>query len=353
VRYGVASVVMCRIALRASNRTVRVGINYPWYSNTFGNNLFTPELVSDFDDTLRRLVPRGVSVVRAWLLCQLDRWGHTTDVNGSPRFQPPDPNDPSLAEAIARFTAMLSVCGQHRVQLIPSLFCHDALGDPRRAAGNGGRSAIVSDPETRLRFFTDVLEPFLVASTPHRSHIYAWELMNEPAWNVSSWFGWRHHAFAAEVDRPTLAQFLQEGLDRITQAGFETTIGHARASDLEQLPTGTVPQFHYYGIPQLWLPDQATTRAFVGEMSCSRARWWPSDPTDVPWPMLLGADLASDETAVLERLRLLRRQGYSLALLWPRGEIGPGSAKYPPAALDAVERFVREVGRATKSPRTR
>ncbi len=348
------TVVMCRITARGRSGIVQVGINYPWYSNTFGNNLFTPQLVPDFDDTLRRLVPRGVSVVRVWLLCQLDRWGHLENLAGSPRFHPPEPTDPPLlAEAIDRFESLLSICEQRHVQVIPSLLCHDALGDPRRAAGNGGRVAIVSDPETRARFFADVLEPFLSASDPHRSQIYAWELMNEPAWNVISWLGWRHHAFAREIDRRTLAQFLQEGLDHIAQAGFASTIGHARVADLEQLPTGTVPQFHYYGIPQLWVPEQGTSRAFVGELSSTRARWWPSDPTEVPWPMLLGADLADDETAVLERLRLLRRQGYSLALLWPGGEEGPGSEKYGAAALNAIERFAGEGHPAAVAPRPR
>jgi len=58
--------------------------------------------------------------------------------------------------------------------------------------------------------------------------------------------------------------------------------------------------------------------------------------------MLLGTDLGDDGTAVLERLRLLHRQGYSLALLWPEGNQGPGWTKYSPAALDAVGRFMAQ-----------
>ncbi len=320
---------------------MKVGINYPWHSNTFGNNLFTPGTVADFRETLDRLSPYGITAVRVWLLCQLDRWGHLTSEDETLSFSPPPRGaQHALGEALDRFAALLACCRSIGTTIIPSLLCHDALGDPRRGPGNGGRSAIVTHPEIRERFFTDVLEPFLAVSKSERAPILAWELMNEPHWNITRWLTWRHHAFATEIEPAALCRFLAEGLERIAEAGFESTVGHAMAEDLEHLPTGTLPQFHYYGLPQLWVPERATTNAFIGEMSSCGARCWSRDPTHAPWPMLLGADLGNDGTATRARLELLSRQGYSMALLWPSREAGPGWRKYSPSTLRAVREFV-------------
>lgn len=323
---------------------MQVGINYPWFSNTFGDTLFHPDLIADFRETLAQLEPRGVSVVRVWLLCQLDRWGVVDSSAGVPRFVPPAPGafrgtGPGRSEPLQRFEALCVAAAEHRIRLVPSLICHGAFGDLRRDRGNGGRAAVAEDPHLASFFFDEVLESFLEVARPYREHVHSFELMNEPTWNVLRILGWTNPAYAPGLGHDALARFLARGLERIERAGFPSTVGHAAAVDLSRWPTGTVPQFHYYGLPHLWVEEHAVTRAYVGELSSSAARLWPRDPTEVPWPMLWGRDLIDDETAVAERLALLARQGYPLALLWPaRGE-GPGWEKYTHGALRALERF--------------
>jgi hypothetical protein len=211
------------------------------------------------------------------------------------------------------------------------------------------------DEAQGARLFDDALEPMLERSRPYADHIHSWELMNEPAWNLYGWSRWSHRVRAHGVSRAQLRRFLAAGLERIEAAGFASTVGHARAADLRALPTGSRPQFHWYGPPQLRLPTQAATNAFVGEISSAAANWigrpprsgrrrvrrWFQEATTMPWPELFGADLCGDRAAVAARLSALERKGYGLALLWPSLSTGPGWAKYSPGAREALRQFQR------------
>ena len=113
--------------------------------------------------------------------------------------------------------------------------------------------------------------------------------------------------------------FLSAALGRIAAAGFESTVGHRFYEDLQYLPAGSRPQFHYYGKRILWfgdpeaIPAYAETRgAFVGEIDSG-------DAYGKLWPELHGAD-RDPKQRVFERLTLLARKGYTLTLLWP--EVG-------------------------------
>jgi hypothetical protein len=116
------------------------------------------------------------------------------------------------------------------------------------------------------------------------------------------------------VQESVMGDFLTEACKHIEAAGFASTVGHRFFSDLNDLPTGTKPQFHYYaqavplGDPGD-IPD-ATGEVFIGEIGASTSH-------GKPWPALKGRDANDAKSRIFERLKHVARKGYKLALVWP------------------------------------
>lgn len=336
---------------------MRVGFNYPnsynRFSADFGPNIWVPAevwkeqnvleatgkvdqiplppLFDHVDRNLEILKKMGISVVRWFILGNGHTYGPapTRGRLGGHEFNPPSRVDRrfrrDLEELLRRFK-------KYGLQLIPSLisfeFCSDKIAGtgPQEGVGYGGRADAINDPSKRKVFLDTMLAELLAASAPFKDQICAWEVINEPVWvyqgagplSKPSWV-----PRIPEVKREVMNAFLEDALARIEAAGFRSTVGHRYFSDVKQMKTGTMPQFHYYNgyatagqaLPGMRSdPKQirgqklfdGTPRPFLGEFD-SR-----SDRFGEPW----NDDLPHSDST-LERLRLLEREGCELALIWP------------------------------------
>lgn len=345
-----------------------VGVNYPVPWNVYGIYLGSgnpPGSCPGMDvwpkNLERNLITLrdelGVQVVRVFLLGNAANYGSVSEG----RTILPDVLNPRVGRQLE---AMLEAFVQTRMLVIPSLIDFKAFGTCKLLAGtsrartNGctDRHDIVNDAVTRHRFFDQVLRAFLAISKPFRSAVYAWEVQNEPIWNVSELSPTsvvtnlqRAGVGRTKVRRAAMRTFLQEAIDIIerfdVEPRFSATVGHRFVRDLERFPTGQLRQFHYYplnvfGIPLVdgTLPDAASSRAFLGEVAAGAH--------GDPWPELVGADGQSAGTRirVRERLRLAQHKGYPLTLLWPDADgqnpfPGPDPLKFTLAAQEGIKDF--------------
>jgi len=354
---------------------MQVGVNYPWAWNAVGlyfgggdppgSQPSWDRWLSDLRGNLRDLKAIGVMHVRIFLLCNafnygsvaatpppLDPNGETVHTPGRDRFTPPATLHPKYVDHLK---GMLSAFRDEEMFVLPSLLSFDAF-HPSSATGCGGRTQIATDAGLRSLFLTQVLDRLLAEARPYAPWIYVWEVVNEPVWDYSDvqaefFFERKHGARKGGADvRPHEMQaFLADALARIKQAGFASTVGHRYYSDLTDMPTGDIRQFHYY--PKTFLgvhlpftdphplPTYAQSQAIIGEFSCHPQH----DETD-PWPELGGADKPDIATAVAERLHLLDTKGYRLVFLWPdltgRSAPLPDFLKLSPAAQDGVRRYL-------------
>jgi hypothetical protein len=297
----------------------------------------------------------GIEVVRIFLLGNAANYG---TVSGGRTILPAQ-LDPRVSEQLGE---MFQAFADEDMLVIPSLIDFKAFGQrrvlttgpPECTNGCTDRHAIVNDATTRRGFFSQVLTPFLTVSRPFRDVVYAWEVLNEPIWNVNEP---RLTSLVTRVRRDVVGKtaisklamqrFLQEAVDIIehfdVEPRFKATVGHRFARDLERFPTGKLPQFHYYPLNVLGvtlvdrtLPSAGTTRAFLGEVAAGSHGH--------PWPELNGADAADPRTRVVERLRFAQAKGYPLTLLWPDEDggsmfPGPDPLKLSPAARAGVVDF--------------
>jgi hypothetical protein len=205
------------------------------------------------------------------------------------------------------------------------------------------RQQIVQDKAMRQDFFGQIKENLLDPTIPFRSHIYAWEVQNEPSWNFRTIAG-DAVAGGATVSKAEMRTFLQEGVDLINgitvggQRAFNSTVGHRFLEDLDDLPTGTRRQFHFYpyvinltddiSIPlrDVSLPRFEDSRAFLGEIGIQDPLVGHGDL----WPDLGGADAGDTRTRILARLQFVRQQGYPLVMMWTDGLDGKGKAPVAP-----------------------
>jgi len=312
----------------AEPRGMTVGYNYPWGFNQYGLYFGPHPAVSwmdrwleFFEKNLVEIDDLGLKVVRIFLLCAGENYGALArgPERGQVTFEPPRPIDPKFLDDLERMLAIVKNC-KADIKLVPSLVDFGFFGP---VYGNSGRRGdIARVAAVREAFFETVLDPFLAVGKRYADQIYAWEVMNEPYWNCHFIAPPLYRGSLRALPRIPLVKsldmkaFLEGALRRIEAAGFESTVGHRFYKDLERWPGGTRRQFHYYARRILGLgdpgriPDYAETGgAFIGEIDSGTGH-------GNLWPELGGAD-RDPEQRLFERLRLLDKKGYKLALVWP------------------------------------
>lgn len=312
-----------------------LGFNYPFPWNAYGRYFgrgappgqepelerWLEELEKNLEFLRQRLTMR---VVRLFLLC--NGWNYGRVEAG--QFLPPASLHPAFVDDLER---LLAVFRAQRVLVVPSLFDFKAFGRQFERNGAGDRHAIVRDEAIRHVVLSQTLAAFLQASERYRDVILAWEVMNEPIWNVTR-LAPRSAAGGKTTSASSMASFLGQAVQLIDQTGFPSTVGHRFARDLSNYPTGSVRQFHFYptgifrrAVIDRTLPRFEVTRAILGEFGVQA----PGEQGEL-WPELLGADGGDTRTRTLARLRHVQEKGYRLALLWPDGIDGKGGRSLPP-----------------------
>ena len=316
-----------------------VGVNYPWldYGWDFGlgppawrGSLSAPRWYGEIDLHLRHLHDLGVSVVRWFVLADGLTYGTgrsapkpDTRRKGEWRFEPPAIGSgivEHFAELLHRF-AIFNASVTRPILLLPVLidfhFCERGVlrvlkpdpSDPTKMIQDPdwvkqGRADAITKAGKRRRFLDNALEPLLRASQQHGNTIFSWELINEPEWITNGWHPDRRRDHP--VGERAMRAFLDEGIERVRQAGFKPTIGFALIETLRKSGiTADLNQFHHYPGGGRRLPPNRFDPQFpaiIGEFATATTDLWP--------------DLLVEEQRVLERLNLCARQGYPLAMPW-------------------------------------
>ena len=365
-----------------------LGLNYPHPWNVYGIYLGSgnpagsqPGMdtwVTNLRSNLKVLRDDlGIRVVRIFLLGNAANYGSVApgpvvrDVTITGRMTLPAALHPKVS---VQLTEMFQAFDAANMLCIPSLIDFKAFGrrvvlrpgPPPLTNGCTNRHDIANDPSVRQAFFDQVLRPFLALSQPFRSAVYAWEVQNEPVWNVASLSATTiaspfqlDVAGGATVRSSTMSTFLQEAIDIIegfpVEPRYRASVGHRFVADLASIPSGSARQFHYYpvqvsaNVPRLGprtlvvadrqLPTFEETRAFLGEIAAG-----PREGS--PWPELGGRDTGDTRTRVFERLKLAESKGYELTLLWPDVEPGamfpgPDPIKLSADAQEGIKDFQR------------
>jgi hypothetical protein len=356
-----------------------VGFNYPWSCNRFAwdfgprlrdpdgkvvtsatfrmeqqmalqgrvSALPLPPIFQYLGRNLAILKKMRIQVVRIWLVASgllygtapvkrsdwSDNKGGTQIANYDWDYTVPPRADPRFAYQFGQLLSQFKGAG---LQVIPSLLDFswggNSSADPAfgpLGIAPGGRSDCFKDSgKMDLLLGTLLTELLAVAAAQEYSGVvYAFEVINEPLWNIepSGALGLRR----PEVTVDQMNQFLYQACTVIEGYGLESTIGHRRYQDIGipasviapvNPPTfrvaGTKPQFHYYAkhaagfgdpsqIAGSGLFPNTSRKPFLGEFDSALNRHGN------PWPELAGHDTTA------ERLRLLEAQGCELALIWP------------------------------------
>lgn len=362
---------------------MRVGFNYPTSYNRFGSdfgpNIWVstadwqsrnaleaagnvsaiplPPLFDHVDRNLANLKKMGIEVVRWFILGNGNSYGpaptrrirRTTSASyyNDYEFSPPARVDSRFRRD---FEELLKRFRTAQLQLVPSLISFEFGSNqktgtgPSPGTGWGGRADVIRDPAKRKTFLDTMLAELLAASAAYRDQIYAWEVVNEPVWlcldigalSVPEW-----SPRQPEVTWSQMTDFLNDATGRINSAGFQSTVGHRYFDDLARFPTGSMPQFHYYGEHHWYAVGAYKSdppkigggglfggrKPFLGELDSSRNRFGDA------WSELGRADSTE------ERLRLLAREGCDLALVWP-DLAGAKSGRVPAATIKAEQALV-------------
>ena len=361
---------------------MKVGFNYAWSHNLYGQNFgpvfFPPPAAGlpmwkgTLPGHLLEFKRMGLSVIRWFILMNGLTYGRNLVVNSAGKiedielpvdkslpipthevweFNPPDALHPLFVE---HFTLMLKMFKDSNtgLQVIPSFvdFPFFAVPPGRKRNAGGGRQDVAIDPVKRKKFFDTVLEPLLRASVPFKDQIFAWEVINEPSWLIRVGAPLGPINNDSRMTKDILKTFIQEALERIEahpEFAQKSTVGHRFISDMDNLPTGKIRQFHYYAKtivaddPSV-IPDHKDTNAFVGEFSpefngnlADRIR---SDP-GASWPEMNDRDRPAEHT-VTRRLQVLSDKNYTLAMVWPNlGGDADNHIKLDAVAQGSLERY--------------
>jgi hypothetical protein len=163
-----------------------LGANLPWigYGTDVGASVWFPDgglsarsaARERLDRALATLAADGVSIVRAFLMCDL-RSGVCFDADGVPR---------SLdASVFPDMDAWLESARGHGIRLMPVLLDFHLCAPSRMVSGVqvGGRSRLLADPAARKALVELVIRP-IVERYGRDEAIVAWDVMNEPEWCV-------------------------------------------------------------------------------------------------------------------------------------------------------------------------
>lgn len=387
---------------------MRVGFNYPWSFNKYGLQIgpYTasgdaawdadrdavlgkplpkfklPPLFDNLTRNLQELSAMGISVVRWFLISNGVNYGRApvrqvVKEDGTLktvwRFTLPVTTDPRYTFHLRE---LFKVFRAARMQIIPSFvdfpFAGDADEPDPNGLAEGGRADCIRDKAKRTAFLNGMFLDLLVASREFKDVIYAWEVMNEPVWmlfppidpKLPMWSKAARNAAAGKpmlrwpiVMQQDLHDFLAEAVQLIELNGFASTVGHRFFDDLQRLPTGNRPQYHYYsktktkfgmsfGDPPNLSEFKGAPPPFLGEFASDQA----SSDQNQPWP-----DLAGKTDSTLERLKLLDSKGCPLCLIWPdlggRGDCEPlytdGPKKCDPIKLHpkTIEQIKKYLGK--------
>jgi hypothetical protein len=363
---------------------MKVGFNYPWSFDKYGLQIgpFTasgdPSWDADRDPILKKPVPQfklpplftnvrrnlqelsamGVSVVRWFLIANGVNYGRApvrrTVTEGSTTNTVWDFTLPATVDP--RFTfhlrELLKIFRAEHMQIIPSFIDFAFVGDSGDPDANGlaerGRADCIRDKVKRSAFLNGIFLDLLLASREFQDVIFAWEVINEPIWmllppvdpKLPIWDNAAKHAAAGKpllrwpiVMTSDLSDFLTEAIQLIELYKFPSTVGHRFANDLQNLPTGNRPQFHYYAKTRTFsgfsvgdptsLPEfKGNPPPFLGEFASDKA----SAAQSTPWPELSGTTGKTDTT--LDRLKLIESKGCELCLIWP--DLGGATDKCDP-----------------------
>ena len=316
-----------------------VGANYPWPWNAYGSYFGNPGMgvwPETLGDNLGRLRDAGACIVRIFLLG--NGWSYGEVTRGV--FSPPGTLPATFTE---QFERLLLASQSPGMMCIPSILDFPALQGPAGTKGRGGRAAIVADASVRDHVLDGLLEPLLSVADRYRPEIFAIEAMNEPSWVTLD---------PLSSMRADVTAFLARAIARIATHGHHSTVGHRFSSDLDDFPTGSLRQCHYYpreGLRALLplterrLRDYVQTRAFLGEFS---SRNDGSEGDD--WPEIGDALQQGPRRRVYERLRCAQAKGYGLSLVWPDLDGVPFGAadplKFSPSVLAGIGDFTSRAG---------
>jgi hypothetical protein len=349
---------------------MRVGFNYPWSFDKYGLQIgpFTasgdppwdaerdpilgkpvpkfklPPLFDNVARNLRELSAMGITIVRWFLVANGVNYGRApqrqvVQEDGTNktvwRFTPPATTDPRYTFHLRE---LLKVFRAAKMQIIPSFldyaFAGDSVDPDPYGNADCGRADCIRDKAKRSALLNGLFLDLLLATREFKDVIYAWEVMNEPVWmlvppvdpKLPLWDNAAKHAADGKpmlrwpiVQTPDLHDFLAEAIQLIELNGFASTVGHRFYNDLQSLPTGNRPQYHYYAktITKYGLSfgDVANLPAFngdpppfLGEFASDQA----SSDKNKPWP-----DLSGKTDSTLERLKFLESRGCPLCLVWP------------------------------------
>jgi hypothetical protein len=172
----------------AGQKGFTLGANYPWlqFGADFGGLAAwglpgVDRIRHIHDQRLAELKQSRVNVLRWWMFPDLRGDGLVFDADGAPQ---------GLGESVrSDLLAALELAASHDMQLMPTLFSHRGFCKEHIESGLSIRSMspLLRGPELRARVIERFVVPILeiVASSPHRDRVLAWDIMNEPEWATS------------------------------------------------------------------------------------------------------------------------------------------------------------------------
>lgn len=323
-------------------KPVKVGINVPWYD--YGKDFGAadkPPWEDSIDKDMKEMRDAGVGAIRWFILCDGYNYG-VEPVQDGPLW-----HVDHAAMLSAKFTddvlALLKKVQQSKLQIIPSLidfeFCFpgklpETEQPSEQPPVKRGRYELITDSLKRKEFLDNVLDVLLAKSTPYKSTILAWELINEP--EGCTYVETPDYEGQLTVPHSAMADFIRDGCDRIKRAGFKSSVGFRRPESALNSAEGwnpqamgvTLNQFHFYGawsnkkyehqdLPQRSL--YGNLPCIIGEMGTSPGDPdWPGDPSwwlvmqhkfdcreqDGRWPDV------GEAQDVHTRLQAAQRRGY-------------------------------------------
>jgi hypothetical protein len=346
--------------------TMKLGLNYPWfsYAHDFGGRTSRP-WSGAIDADIRHFQDLGLEVVRWFVLCNGYNYGIAAEVptretgsRGRPvwRFRPPrgGTQDDAIVndfdEVLRRFEAQPTGRDKPVVKLMPVILS-PSIFEPARGSGEriaGGRADLANDPRKTQVFVDNLFGRLIETAHRHRRHIYAIDLMNEPEW--CTWYGEGHDSQPKRtVTLERMRAFLSAMNDKVraVSPGMATTVGFAHHSSFREFDARsmglTMFQYHYYGrltasdapghgrdnerVRHDPIPRNRFARGCImGEIGVGRpapADWEPPPPPRGEEPRQENnrewCELPHDTTnphRLLDRLWLLESKNYNVTLLW-------------------------------------